>query len=213
MGGKATLTLQPGEGLRELKTAIRKTFGKYEYHKLSKLTLGAGATAATKNHLVDGANVTCHCAPAPATTAGPTRAPCRDPNHLHPPRPEPTCTRRDPNPPVPAASASQPKRGHMKALLRHAPGREAHIRRAVKHTSGTPGRPTKLEWCAPNPPSSWQTRTRRATRAPLVAAASAAAAAAARVALVSVAALVAVRPAGIEPQETAEHRVDGLRPA
>ena len=61
MGGQCSLTLAPGQGLRELKTMIRQAFGKYEYHKLSKLTLGASGGAEVKsNHLVDGCTVQCH---------------------------------------------------------------------------------------------------------------------------------------------------------
>ena len=62
-GGKASITLKPGEGLRELKTAIRQTFGLYKHHKLSKLILvgqgGGVQTEAKKNDLVHGATVRC----------------------------------------------------------------------------------------------------------------------------------------------------------
>ena len=61
MGGKCSITLKPGEGLRELKTIIRKAFGKVPSHKLSKLTLSTGAEV-KKNDLVDGATVVCHYA-------------------------------------------------------------------------------------------------------------------------------------------------------
>lgn len=62
-GGKATIVLQPGEGLRELKAAIRQTFGLYKHHKLSKLLLASPAGGAEvemkKNDLVHGATVRC----------------------------------------------------------------------------------------------------------------------------------------------------------
>ena len=62
-GGKASIVLQPGEGLRELKAAIRKCFGLYKHHKLSKLMLappaGGAEAEAKKNDLVHGATVRC----------------------------------------------------------------------------------------------------------------------------------------------------------
>ena len=39
MGGKADVTLGPGNGLRELKKVTRETFGKARCQKLGKLTL------------------------------------------------------------------------------------------------------------------------------------------------------------------------------
>ena len=61
-GGKKTLLLQPEAGLRELKAAIRKAFGLYASHKLSKLLLvvdGAERGEAKKADLVQGATVRC----------------------------------------------------------------------------------------------------------------------------------------------------------
>ena len=64
--GRASITLKPGEGLRELKTAIRQTFGLYKQHKLSKLmlvpastTAGGAEVEAKKADLVHGATVRC----------------------------------------------------------------------------------------------------------------------------------------------------------
>ena len=91
MGGKCTVTLRPGEGLRELKSTIRKvcrhlqnqtavpgepsrvptsrvpsprqTFGKYPSHTLSKLTINGAEVK--KPNLVDGCTVACHYGFAP----------------------------------------------------------------------------------------------------------------------------------------------------
>ena len=62
-GGKASITLRAGEGLKELKKAIRQTFGLYKHHKLSKLMLvptgGSAEMEAKKNDLVNGVTVRC----------------------------------------------------------------------------------------------------------------------------------------------------------
>jgi hypothetical protein len=62
-GGKASITLRAGEGLKELKKAIRQTFGLYKHHKLSKLMLvptgGCAEMEAKKNDLVNGVTVRC----------------------------------------------------------------------------------------------------------------------------------------------------------
>ena len=72
-GQTCEVTLQAGEGLRELKTAIRQAFGKYDYHKLSKLTLQNGGAEVKKNHLVNGTTVVCHYVTAYGDTSGLSR--------------------------------------------------------------------------------------------------------------------------------------------
>jgi len=72
VGGKATLVLQPTGGLRELKTAIRKVFGKFASHKLSKLILvkdGVDKGEVKKGDLVEGATVKCTYAYAQGNAA------------------------------------------------------------------------------------------------------------------------------------------------
>ena len=54
-----------GQGLRELKTAIRKIFGKVDCHKLGSLTLASTGAIAKKNDLKDGCTVVCHYTYAP----------------------------------------------------------------------------------------------------------------------------------------------------
>ena len=65
MGGVTTVTLAAGQGLRELKTAIRKIFGKVDCHKLGSLTLASTGAIAKKNDLKDGCTVVCHYTYAP----------------------------------------------------------------------------------------------------------------------------------------------------
>ena len=63
IGGRTSVVLPPTAGLRELKTLIRKTFGRYAYHKLGRLLLVATGVITdvevTREHLVEGAIVHC----------------------------------------------------------------------------------------------------------------------------------------------------------
>jgi hypothetical protein len=63
IGGRTSVVLPPTAGLRELKTLIRKTFGRYAYHKLGRLLLVASGVITdvevTREHLVEGATVHC----------------------------------------------------------------------------------------------------------------------------------------------------------
>jgi len=62
-GLTSTVQLGPGEGLQQLKTKVRKVFGKFSNHKLGMLMLvddaGAPVRPAKKGDLVEGARVQC----------------------------------------------------------------------------------------------------------------------------------------------------------
>ena len=61
--GEVTLTLPPGAGVRELKTALRKKFGKVAHQKMGSLMLvdgeGRQTAAAKSEDWVDGVKVAC----------------------------------------------------------------------------------------------------------------------------------------------------------
>jgi len=58
--GECDVVLRAGEGIAELKKAIRQGFGKYAHHTMGSLKLGsAGGRNAKKADLVDGATVYC----------------------------------------------------------------------------------------------------------------------------------------------------------
>ena len=63
--GKGTVTLKPGQGLRELKTSIKKKYGKVSHKALSTLVwvvdgeTGALGGAVSSKMLVDGATLSC----------------------------------------------------------------------------------------------------------------------------------------------------------
>eukprot|EP00633_Aureoumbra_lagunensis_P002224 CAMPEP_0197288444 /NCGR_PEP_ID=MMETSP0890-20130614/5542_1 /TAXON_ID=44058 ORGANISM="Aureoumbra lagunensis, Strain CCMP1510" /NCGR_SAMPLE_ID=MMETSP0890 /ASSEMBLY_ACC=CAM_ASM_000533 /LENGTH=628 /DNA_ID=CAMNT_0042759181 /DNA_START=48 /DNA_END=1935 /DNA_ORIENTATION=+ len=63
LNGKCDIILQPGEGVRELKSKIRKVFGKYSHHTMSSLHLVSNgqpsSVAAKASDLVDGVTLQC----------------------------------------------------------------------------------------------------------------------------------------------------------
>jgi hypothetical protein len=67
-GGKMSVTLAAGEGLKELKAHIRKAFGKYPRHTMGSLQLlqeGQAVREAKTEDLVEGARVLCTYTYAP----------------------------------------------------------------------------------------------------------------------------------------------------
>jgi len=94
VGGKTTVVLPPTAGLRELKTLIRKAFGRFPFHKLGRLMLVQGGAVSdievTREHLLEGATVHCtytHTTGNQALPPGGRSRGVNEPPQGHPPLP------------------------------------------------------------------------------------------------------------------------------